>query len=176
MTFFIENWHTKCQGPKYRYFFRRMRVHSYPSHTSTNQGSFTPVPKLHLFFSKYVETKLYSKIYANFLSVDFLNKTNLYLIKIEMTFRFAKALVIIFGTGLLSHSILFTVFGKILGTLYPFFILRTTLNGKSSGKPPLSRGMRGRGLTPGRLRDGQNAPKNASGLRQQLLLKFKNEK
>ena len=121
---------------------------------------------------------MYSMIYANFLSVEFFKKlkTIFYLIKIEMTFRFAKALVIIFGTGLLSHSILFTVFGKILGTLYPFFILRTTLNGKSSGKPPLSWGMRGRGLTPGRLRDGQNAPKNASGLRQQLLLKFKNEK
>ena len=83
--------------------------------------------------------------------------------------------------------LIFTVW-ETWGSFTPFLFCGRTLNRCVSLDFPLSKGMRGRGLTPGRLRetanmmgfigyDGQNAPKNAWGLRQQLLLrKFKNEK
>ena len=49
-------------------------------------------------------------------------------------------------------TLFFSLFvGKLGGPLPLFYFASETLNGKSSGKQPLSQGMRGRGLTPGRL-------------------------
>ena len=69
---------------------------------------------------------------------------------IEEKMTFGKQFSIL---ALVSNlTLFFSLFvGKLGGPLPLFYFASETLNGKSSGKQPLSQGMRGRGLTPGRL-------------------------